>query len=265
MNYLYISELQLALAAGLLLINVGLSAALRLGLEKTLLWAAARMVVQLLLVGVVLGWVFQQDNPWVLLGIAAIMALAAGRAAVRRTKRRFAGIFWNSFLSVITAGFLITGVAVTGILNVDPWYAPQYVIPMLGMVLGNALNGVSLALDRFLEDAVRRRGEVETRLSLGASAWEAALPLVQDAVRTGMTPIVNTMVVMGLVSLPGMMTGQILAGADPQDAVRYQIVITFMIASGTALASLGVVLLAFRLLFSGQRLNSSLLSKNGKR
>jgi putative ABC transport system permease protein len=118
------------------------------------------------------------------------------------------------------------------------------------MVLGNALTGVSLALDRFTEDLASRRDQIEAFLALGATRWEAAYKPIQEALRTGMIPTINSMLVMGLVSLPGMMTGQILAGASPIDAVRYQIVIIFMIASGTALGTICVVLLTFRVLFN---------------
>ena len=134
--------------------------------------------------------------------------------------------------------------------DVQSWYEPQYTIPLLGMVLGNILNGVSLSMDRFMEGIVRERPLIEADLALGATRWEAAHQLVTDALRTGMIPTVNSMMVMGIVSLPGMMTGQLLAGAAPVAAVRYQIVIMFMIAAATAPGALGVVLLAFRALFN---------------
>lgn len=144
----------------------------------------------------------------------------------------------------------MTGLLVEGIIRVDPWYDPQYVIPLLGMVLGNALTGTSLALDRFMEDVVGKRSQIESLLALGATRWEAAHETIKEALRTGMIPTINSMMVLGVVSLPGMMTGQMLAGVEPTNAVRYQIVIYFTIAAGTALANLGIVLLAFRVLFS---------------
>ena len=143
-----------------------------------------------------------------------------------------------------------TGAALAGIINVHPWFAPQYAIPLLGMVLGNLLTGVSLALDRFMHGIAREAGVIESDLALGATRWEAARPLISDALRTGMVPTINAMMVMGVVSLPGMMTGQMLAGAAPTAAVRYQIVIMFMIAAATALGTLGVILLAYLRLFN---------------
>lgn len=127
------------------------------------------------------------------------------------------------------------------------------------MLLGNILNGISLAIDRFLQGLSEGRFRVEGALALGASAWEAAHPEIREALRVGMIPTINSMMVMGIVSLPGMMTGQILAGAEPQDAVLYQIAIMFMIAAATALGALIVVLLSFRVLFRNQRLLSERL------
>ncbi|MEB3213785.1 MAG: iron export ABC transporter permease subunit FetB [Leptolyngbyaceae bacterium] len=259
-DYIVLGYGQLALAALLIGVNLMLSVALRLGLERSLFFATLRTIVQLLLIGFVLEWLFRQDNPVVVLAIALGMTAIAASAAVNRTQRRFAGMYWDSFLSIVASAGLVTGLSLTGIVRVDPWYDPQYLIPILGMILGNTLNGISLGLDRFLTSLVDRQSQIETLLTLGATRWEAAHPQVSDAVRTGMIPIVNSMMVVGLVSLPGMMTGQILAGANPIDAVRYQIIIMFMIASGTALGTFGVVLLAFNTLVVPHQLKLDRLS-----
>ena len=138
----------------------------------------------------------------------------------------------------------------SGILQIDPWYSPQYFFPLLGMVLGNTLNVISLALERFMESLSVRRKEVEMLLSLGATSWEAAHELIRDALGTSMIPTLNSMMVMGIVSLPGMMTGQILAGVSPGEAVRYQIMMIFVIATAAALGATLIVVLAFRALFN---------------
>ncbi|ABW31660.1 ABC transporter permease [Acaryochloris marina] len=249
-SYIPISDFQLALAAGLIFVNIGLSFALQLGLAKSLGIAAIRMVVQLLLVGYILAWVFALDNPWLVFFVALMMSVIAGNASVNRTQRRFPAIFWRSLLSILASSALVTGLLVGGIIQIDPWYNPQYVIPLLGMVLGNTLTGTSLALDRLMEDLVRQQSQIEALLALGATRWEAANSMIRDAIRTGMIPTINSMMVVGLVSLPGMMTGQILGGVAPTDAVRYQIVIFFTIAAGTALACMGIVMLAFQVLFT---------------
>ncbi len=261
---LTISDGRLALSGLLILVNVGLSAALRLGLSRSLLLASVRMVVQLLLVGFVLEWLFRQDDAPLIVLVGAAMALIAGVSAVQRTRQRFAGIYLNSLLSVMASSALVTGLAVTGLIQPQPWYNPQYLIPLLGMVLGNTLNGLSLGLDRFMEGLRSGCDQVETDLALGATRWEACRAVVRDAIRVAMIPTINSMMVMGLVSLPGMMTGQILQGAAPAAAVRYQIVILFMIASATALGVFAVVGLAYgRLTSADHQLRLDRLVKVG--
>ena len=120
----------------------------------------------------------------------------------------------------------------------------------MGMILGNTLNGISVGLKTFTESLHQQRDRIESALALGATRWEAAREAVQDAIRTGLIPILNSMMVVGIVSLPGMMTGQLLSGTEPVAAVKYQIVIMFLIASATALGTVGVVLLSFRRLFT---------------
>lgn len=248
-GYLQIGYGQTAIAGLLIVANLALSAALSLGLGRRLLVASLRMSVQLLLVGLVLEWVFTLEDALLVLALAVAMAAMAGVAAVNRTRRRFAGIYWSSLVSVSGSSFFVTGLALLGIVRVEPWFEPQYLIPLLGMVLGNTLNSISLSLDRFVESLVQRHDAVEATLTLGGSRWEAAHEHIRDAMRVGLIPTINSMMVMGVVSLPGMMTGQILAGAEPGDAVRYQIVIMFMIASAAALGAFGVVFFAYRRLF----------------
>lgn len=248
-GYLRLDTVHVALSALLLVANVLLSWILRLGLGARLLVVSVRMTVQLVLIGYVLDWIFSLDRPLEVVILAFVMATLASVAAVGRTSRRFAGVYLDSLVSVLGSAFLVTGISLVGIIDVRPWWDAHYLVPLLGMVLGNALTGISLSVDRFVEGLEDRRDGIEARLALGATSWEAALEEVRGAIRTGMIPTLNSMAVMGLVSLPGMMTGQILAGAAPGDAVRYQIVIMFMIASATALGMLAMVALAFRTVF----------------
>jgi putative ABC transport system permease protein len=249
-GYLALSYSQVGAAALLILINAAISLALRLDLHRRLLLAALRTTVQLLLVGLVLDWVFGLSRWYVVLALMAWMSIAAGLAAVRRTPLRYPGIWLDSIVSVWASSWIIAAAALFGIVDVEPWFRPQYAIPFLGMILGNALNGVSLGLDRLGQELHARRFEVEGLLALGGTRWEAARGPVRSAVRTGMIPIINSMMIAGIVSLPGMMTGQLLAGVEPVQAVRYQVVIMFLIASATALGTLGVVLLSYRRLFT---------------
>ena len=238
------------MAALLILVNAAISLALRLGMERRLLVAAVRTIAQLALIGLVLDRVFAIGRVGIVITLMTAMVLVAGVAAVRRTERRYPGIWLNAVVSMWASSWLITAVALFGIVRVRPWYDPQYAIPLLGMILGNTLNGISLGLDRLTQELEVRRDQVETFLALGATRWEAAQDPVRRAVRIGMVPIINSMMVVGIVSIPGMMTGQMLAGVDPLSAVEYQIVIMFLIASGTALGTVGVVLLGYLRLFN---------------
>jgi putative ABC transport system permease protein len=247
-----LSYWQVGIAALLILVNAAISLALRLGLEWRLTVAGVRMVVQLALIGLVLKAIFSEGRWYVVVLFTLLMVGAASVAAVNRTHRRYPGIWLDSTVSIWAGSWLMTAVALFAVVQVEPWYNPQYAIPLLGMILGNMLNGVSLGLERLGEELVVQRPRVEALLALGATRWEAARLPVQQAVRTGMIPTLNAMVVMGIVSLPGMMTGQILAGTPPEEAVKYQIIIMFLIASGTALGIIAVVLLSYRRLFNAR-------------
>ncbi len=251
MEYLKLTYLQVGLAALLVIANGAISIWLRLGLEKSLLVATIRMVSQLLLLGLVLQWVFNLDRWYVVVLIVTVMTTIAGLTAASRNTRRYDGIRIDTILSVWVSSWCVTGYALTFVVSgISKWYEPQYLIPLLGMVLGNALNGISVGLGTFTETAWTKHNEIETLLSLGATRWEACEEPIRHALRTGMTPIINAMTIVGLVSLPGMMTGQMLSGTAPVEAVKYQIVIFFLIASATALGTTGAVLLSFRRLFN---------------
>lgn len=243
---------ELLIAASLVFAAGVVSIIMRLKLERQLLIASVRTVVQLMLIGYVLKWVFQLENPWIIMGIGLLMIFMAGRAAISRPKRTFAGITWRAFSTLILVGFATTVTATGAIIGVDPWYKPQYAIPLLGMILGNSLNGLSLCLDSILESLSEKRREVEMHLALGATRWEAAREPLADAVRRGMIPTINSMMVVGVVSLPGMMTGQILEGADPLNAVRYQIVVMFMLAAATAISSTIMAIFVYKRIFNSK-------------
>lgn len=239
----------LLLAALLVLLDAAVSLALRLGLERRLLLAALRATLQLALLGLVLEWVFAARAPALVVALMVVMAGAAGLEAARRASRRLRWMRRLSMLVMLCSSMLVTLYGLLVVLRVDPWWSPRYALPILGMVLGNTLNGISLGLDRVLVAAEERRTHVEILLAHGAAPAQAMRDVVREAVRTGMIPILNAMVATGLISIPGMMTGQILAGAPPAEAVRYQLFILFAIAGGVALGTIGVVLGASRLLF----------------
>jgi putative ABC transport system permease protein len=240
----------LAIAALLIIVNGAVSVALKLDLERKLAWAAVRTVVQLLAIGYVLGWVFRFDRWFVVLPLMVLMTLIAGFAGAQRGARTYAGQRVDSVLSIWISSWLVASVGLFVVIRIRPWYEPQYAIPILGMILGNTLTGVSLGIERMTEELTARRDRVDMALALGATRWEAAQGPARQAVRAGMIPTLNQMAVVGVVSLPGMMTGQVLAGQSPLQAVRYQIVIMFLIAASSALGTVGAVLLTYRRLFS---------------
>ena len=254
-EYINLSLWDVSFAAALILISGAISVGLQLGLERRLLLAAVRTVVQLLLIGLVLLWIFAPGRPWYfVVGLATVMTLIAGGAAVRRTERRYRGVWLDSVISMWTSSWLVAAVALFVVIRVQrhggTWFPPQYIIPLLGMILGNTLNGISLGFDRLGKNWPASATRSRRHSRLGATRWEAARAAVQTAVRTGMIPTINSMMVVGLVSLPGMMTGQLLGGMNAMQAVMYQIVIMFVIAAGTALGTVSIVLLSYRRLFT---------------
>lgn len=248
--YLELTYVQVAMAASLILLCIAISYALQLGLETKMAVASLRMIAQLYFLGAILQWVFEVREWYVVVLISLIMPLFAGSAAVQRTSRWYPGIIGNSIGSIWWSSWLITAVTIFGVLRVRPWYEPRYFLPLLGMILGNSLSGISIAVDRLTEELVGKRDQIEARLALGATRWEAARHGVVTAVRTGLIPIINSMMVIGIVNIPGMMTGQLLGGVSPVQAVRYQIVMMFFITSTTTLGTISVVLLGYRRLFN---------------
>ena len=246
-----LSLVDLAIAAVLVLLLALLSIRLRSNISQQLIIAAVRTAVQLTLVGLVLKVLFANASfGWVML-MALIMLLVAGREVMARQERRFKG--WLGYgvgtFSMFLSSFAVAVFALVVILGEDPWYTPQYAIPLLGMLLGNTMNGIAIAMDRLTHAAWEQRAVIEARLMLG-ERWDQAIAVYRrQAIRSGMIPIINAMAAAGIVSLPGMMTGQILAGAPPVEAVKYQILIMFLISAGTGLGTLAAVSIGSKQLF----------------
>ncbi len=257
MNYITLSYFDLALAALLILANGFISLWFRLGLEKSLFINTIRMLVQLSLIGFVLKFIFLQTSPLWTIGLAVIMVMVAGREVMARLTTRLKG-WWGYGIGTSTMFFIsisTTLLAVAFVIGPDPWYAPRYVLPLLGMVLGNTLSGISLGLETLISTLKRERLAVEARIALGHRRFEIIEQPLRQALKTGMMPIINAMAASGIVSLPGMMTGQIMAGADPVEATKYQILIMFLIGGATATGTLlAVMASAYRLTDTRARL-----------
>ena len=253
-EFIALSAYDLMLASLLVLALIGLAARFRLGVSRTLAIAALRTTAQLLLVGLVLETVFTQARlSWILLIILVMMTVASWEIMARQT-RKLKG-WWGfgvSAFSLFISSFMITLLALVAVIEADPWYTPQYLIPLLGMLLGNTMNGIALGMDRLVQTAWQQRAVIEQRLMLGQTDSEAIREIARDSMRAGMIPIINAMAAAGVVSLPGMMTGQILAGSPPVEAVKYQILIMFLISSGTGFAVITVLNLIARRMFDAR-------------
>ena len=236
-----VTPLMLALAALLILLDAGLSLALGLGVARALLVAALRTVVQLLLVGLVLKLVFSAQSPWLVAAVGALMLAAAGREIWARQQRRLAGWWgWGLGAGVATLATLLAAGLVLALLAHPPWWSPQVLIPLLGMVLGQVMSGVSVTLNAFTASVVRERTAIEARLALGATRREALGGVQRAALRNGLIPVINQMSAAGIIALPGMMTGQILAGMPPFEAAKYQILLLLLLAGGSSLGAIAV-------------------------
>ncbi len=249
-DVVFISNTGLAYTSILLLIAAGISAFMRLGLTRSLLWGAIRCVVQLSLLGYILTWIFAVDRPELVALLVLFMCVVAAHTATRRTPNVSSFPSALAFISIsVSTGFVLIIVTAL-VIRAEPWYTARIVIPIAGMILGNTVNGMALALDRLYAEVKLRRFEVEAYLALGALPKEAVIESMRQAMRAGMTPIINSLMVVGIVSIPGAMTGQILGGVDPAEAAKYQIVVMFMIAAAAALGSMLLVRLAYKRLFN---------------
>ena len=246
--YISLGYSDLAIGALLILLDAALSLYLRLGLARQILVAGLRMVVQLGLMGMVLTTLFATVSPLYTSVAIVVMLGFAGYEIAGRQDRPLSGI-WNWGLgvgSMTLSTCLVTALALTTALRPDPWYDPHYAIPLLGMILGNTMTGVALGLNVLTTGAVTGRSGIEAQLMLGATRLQALAPMVRRSLRTALMPIINTMAATGVVSLPGMMTGQILGGVPPVEAVKYQVLILCLVAGAIGIGAGAAVLIAAR-------------------
>jgi putative ABC transport system permease protein len=246
MSAISLTPLDLAIAGLLILLDGALSFAFQLNLQRQIAVATVRLVVQLLLVGYVLRAVFSLGSPAVTLLIVVLMTLVAAREVAARPERKFSrrGNFAIATVVVAAATSITVTLALATAIRPHPLWNARYAIPLAGIVLGSVLNAGSLSLDAVIEGAVTQRAAIEAQLALGATFREAIRPLIQNASRRGLMPIINQMSAAGIITLPGIMTGQILAGMDPMEAVKYQILLMFLLAGASGLTSVGVAFMA---------------------
>ena len=189
--------------------------------KSTLFYALGRMLIQLVLIGYVLTYIFDSDSPWLIILILSVMLVAASVIALRPLQKQHKHIYFYAFISIASGGIFTLFIVIFAVLNLTPWYEARFLIPLAGMIFANSMNAVSIAAERYVMENERGLVYEEAR----AASYKAAL-----------IPIINSLFAVGLVSLPGMMTGQILSGVDPLIAVRYQMMVMLMILSSAGIS-----------------------------
>jgi len=247
----------LRLGLGLIFIGVAGAASFyhSLKLERMLVIGTIRTFAQLFLLGYVLKFIFNLDNIYIVLSIFLFMIFFAARTIYGRVNEKQISFFFPTFISMVFGYFIITFMVTRVVVDVTPWWKPQYFIPIGGMVIGNSMNAIAIALERLFKELRDKQNEIEMKLCHGADYKEASQEILKNAMKAGMIPSINSMMAVGVVFIPGMMTGQIIAGADPTTAIKYQIVVMIMIVGATTIGTLSVVLIVRKLCFSsGQQL-----------
>ncbi|CAG8692478.1 17874_t:CDS:10, partial [Acaulospora morrowiae] len=226
-------------ASMFIMINGIVSMSLGLHLEKSLFISSVRCVVQLTIMGMILEDVFKARHPLIIMAMVIVLVLlGANEIVFNKNKRRHARMFLSVLVSLAISTITIGIIGSRFALAQDPFWEPQIFIPTMGMLLGNSMSAIAVGNSYALEQFSGQREKIEMYLAFGASRWEAGRPVAMEAVKMAMLPTINSMSIIGLISIPGMMTGQIIGGAPISDAVKYQQIIMFMISSSTALSVL---------------------------
>jgi len=205
---------------------------------KESLMAVFRMLLQLLIIGYFLGFIFKTDNAGIVLGVLIIMLLASAWIALRTVKTRRKELFLYTLIAIVLGGGITLIFVTQGVLQLDPWFNPRFMIPLAGMIFANAMNSVSLAAERLTSELGQGKGFITAR---------------GVALRASLIPITNALFAVGLVSIPGMMTGQVLSGISPLIAVRYQIMVMLMVFASAGISA-GIFLLIVRPLYLAKKL-----------
>ncbi|MCL2491878.1 MAG: iron export ABC transporter permease subunit FetB [Coriobacteriia bacterium] len=245
-----VSPLHLALASGFIIVTAVVLTLLKLGITRQYLFAAARAAAQLLFLGFVLAWIFELESVLPVLGVIAFMTGVAAFTVARRNPSAPRSVMPIAFIVLLSVSFIIVMIVANIIIGIDPWFDPRYFIPLAGLILGNSMSGVAIALERMFNDLDTRTDEIRSLVALGATPWECARSSVRDALRAGIIPNINTLSAIGLVFIPGIMSGQVLAGINPAIAAPYQIIVSFMISAGDSACSAIVTLWMYRYRFA---------------
>jgi putative ABC transport system permease protein len=250
--------LDLAIAVGLMVIAIGLSIWQKIGLELNLAIATVRTILQLVVLGYILDFILALNNLWAVLAILAVMLTIAAIVAKNRISQKikyvlplvWGSMFLSTAFTLIYTNFLI--------IQPDRWFQPQYVIPLAGVVLGNAMNAAALAGERFVSTINASYVEIETHLSLGATPQQAIKQYKKDSIRAALIPTINQMMIIGMVTIPGFMSGLIISGVDydkipfqaASEAASYQILLMFAIALSNLLTTILLTITLSRQFFN---------------
>ena len=249
-NYYAIDIWGLIAALVMVAIAAGISETMRMGVGRTLLWSACRALLQLCAMGFIFEYVIRSNNPWLVLLLVAFMLIAAVQITLSRAKGVPKGLAGPVFLSLVVTMLIMISLVTELIIRPQPWYAPQLVVPLTGMLLGNTVTALAVGLSRFYESMEERRDEVDMMLALGATPWESARPSIVSSIRLGLLPTTASLASSGIVTIPGMMAGQVIAGGDPLNAAKYQFVVLDAIAALTLLADGLIMVMIYRTCFT---------------
>ncbi|KAG9314936.1 UPF0014-domain-containing protein [Chiua virens] len=220
-----------------------ISTVLHLGVGGALLTSAFRCILQLFIMGLILQRVFETDNPWAVGAIAFVLNfLGTFEAVANKSKKRYNNMFTSVLVSMLGSTIPVSIIGARYAMVVNPFWTPSQYIPVVGMLCGTTVSGIVVAVNYLLKELHDNRDKVETYLAFGASRFEACLPITRDALRLALTPVINQMSIIGMISTPGMMTGAILGGSSVEQAAKLQMIIMFMISASTALAAIATTI-----------------------
>lgn len=240
----------LLIALGMVAVAAIISELMHMGIGKTLMWSSCRALVQLCAMGFIIGYVIRSNNVWMVFALMAVMLVAAVQIVMSRARGIPKGLAGPIFLSLVITMLLMLALVTELIVRPHPWYAPQLVVPLTGMLLGNTVTALAVGLSRFYESMEERRDEVDMMLALGATPWESACPSIVSSIRLGLLPTTASLASSGIVTIPGMMAGQVIAGGDPLNAAKYQFVVLDAIAALTLLADGLIMVMIYRTCFT---------------
>jgi len=247
-----LDTLDLGLMLLLIVIALGLSRWQQLGLEGQMFFSASRALLQLIAVGYLLELVFTLETFWGVFAVLFLMVMVATTVAKNRISQKLSQLFWIVGGSLLLTTSLTLGYVMLFIVQPSTWYDPQYWIPLAGIIIGNAVNGGTIAGERLVNAIETNRGEIETYLCLGATPKIAIAHFRRQAIRAGILPNLNQMALVGIVVLPGILTGQLLGGVNPLNAVSYQILVLFVLALANLLTASFVTAGIYRQFFTGE-------------